>query len=150
MAIDLAARELFAFENFSVNAGGDLYLGGLNPHGRSWRVGIRHPRVDRTLIDAVSVSNRAVCTSGDYERGNHILDPRSGGSANLAASVTVIASTAMLADALATAAFVLGPQQGLELLKRVGVDGLIVSQTLDEHATEGMSSDYRLGSSAIL
>jgi thiamine biosynthesis lipoprotein len=150
LAIDLAARELGPLEDFSIDAGGDLYLGGCNPHGKPWSIGIRHPRLDNTLIDTVRVSNRAVCTSGDYERGNHILDPRAGNSAKALASVTVVAPTAMLADALATAVFVLGPAEGIQLLERLGVDGLVVSPTLERYATQGMSSDYKLGSSAIL
>ena len=132
LAVDLAARELFSFENFAINAGGDLYLGGRNPESEPWSIGIRHPRSDAELIEVVRVSNRAVCTSGDYEKrsadgGHHILDPRTGASANGVASVTVIAPTAMLADALATAAFVLGPADGIRLFDRLGVDGLIFS-----------------------
>lgn len=157
LAIDLAAQELRTLEDFSVDAGGDLYLGGSNARGESWSIGIRHPRLDNQLIDSIRVSDRAVCTSGDYERRiadnpaeHHILDPRSGATAGSAASVTVIAPSAMLADALATAAFVLGPTDGIQLLDRLGVDGLIISPTLDRFATQGMSSDYKLGGSAVL
>ncbi len=135
LAIDLAARELQPFfENFAIDAGGDLYLGGASPSGEPWAIGIRHPRRDNELIDSLRVSNRAVCTSGDYEKrapagdgGHHILDPRTGVSARSVASVTVVAPTAMLADALATAAFVLGPADGIRLFERLGVEGLIVS-----------------------
>ena len=144
LAVDLAARELQSFENFAINAGGDLYLGGCNPSGEPWSIGIRHPRNDGELIDSVRVSNRAVCTSGDYEKraaageqGHHILDPRTGSSANAVASVTVIALTAMLADALATAAFVLGPSEGIQLFLRLSVDGLIISPNLELYATRG-------------
>jgi thiamine biosynthesis lipoprotein len=108
LAIDMAARELHSYSSFAINAGGDLYLGGLNPEGSPWSIGIRHPREEDALIDSVVVSNRSVCTSGDYERGHHIIDPRTGDTADTVASVTVVASAAMLADALATAAFVLG------------------------------------------
>src|SRR5207248_7041822 len=87
LAVDAAARELQPFTDFSIDAGGDLYLGGCNPDGLPWSVGIRHPRLDGQLIDTLRVSNKAVCTSGDYERpapagGNehHILDPRTGAS----------------------------------------------------------------------
>jgi hypothetical protein len=71
------------------------------------------------------VSNQAVCTSGDYERvvaapEHHILNPRSGTSPSAVASATVVAPSAMLADALATAAFVLGPVEGIRLLERHG------------------------------
>ena len=143
LAVDLAARELSPFENFAINAGGDLYLGGRNPDSEPWSIGIRHPRSDADLIEAVRVSNRAVCTSGDYEKrsadgGHHILDPRTRGSANGVASVTVIAPTAMLADALATAAFVLGPAEGIRLFDRLGVNGLIfcISGSIPESVSQ--------------
>jgi thiamine biosynthesis lipoprotein len=147
LAIDLAARELRQFENFAIDAGGDLYLGGCSPNGEPWSIGIRHPRRDNELIDSLCVSNRAVCTSGDYERqiptqGHHILDPRVGTSARAVASVTVVAPTAMLADALATAAFVLGPTDGIRLFDRLGVDGLILTSALERYATLGISSGY--------
>ena len=141
LAIDLAARELAPFEHYAVDAGGDLYVAGRNPRGDPWSVGIRHPRVDGGLVDNLHVSDRAVCTSGDYERRrpgraqHHILDPRSNVVSEGAASVTVIGPNAMLADGLATAAFILGPRDGIELLERHGVSGLIVSTGLERHET---------------
>ena len=152
LAVDAAARELQPLENFAIDAGGDLYLGGCRSPDEPWSVGISHPRQPGVLIDTIRVSNRAVCTSGDYERtrpgggGHHILDPRTGASADTVASVTVVAKTAMLADAVATAAFVLGPNEGLRLLDRLGVDGLIITPGLEHYATRGMSCDYSLGS----
>jgi thiamine biosynthesis lipoprotein ApbE len=56
----------------------------------------------------------------------------------------------MLADALATAAFVLGPESGIQLLEHMGVEGLIVTPTLDRYETRGMSVDYKLGAASIL
>jgi FAD:protein FMN transferase len=152
LAVDTAARELAPFENFAIDAGGDLYLGGCRSAHEPWVVGISHPREEGRVIDSIEVTDRAVCTSGDYERtssggeGHHILDPRTGISANTVASVTVVAPTAMLADAIATAAFVLGPREGLQLFGRVGVNGLIVSPALERYATPGMSRDYALRS----
>ena len=137
LAVDMAARELQPFKDFAIDAGGDLYLGGCNSEGRTWSVGIRHPQHDGELIDSIRVSNQAVCTSGDYERGEHILDPRRANAAGNAVSVTVVAETAMLADALATAAFVLGPAEGIQLLERVGVEGLIISPSLERFETRG-------------
>jgi len=139
LAVDMAARELQLFKNYSVDAGGDLYLGGLNPDGQPWSVGIRHPRIDGELIEAIRISDRAVCTSGDYERGRHILDPRTAAAAGEVASVTVVADTAVLADAMATAAFVLGPAEGLRMFERHGVDGLIITPALERFATPGMA-----------
>ena len=149
LAVDLAARELTSFEDFAIDAGGDLYLGGLNDRGSPWRVGVRHPRDENELIASLQVSNQAVCTSGDYEKRiqdsddrnslHHILDPRTGGrSLHAVASATVVASGAMLADALATAAFVLGPQAGMRFLDRMGVEGLIVTPELEQHQTRGL------------
>jgi len=138
LAIDMAARELQPLADFSIEAGGDLYLGGRNPDGQPWHVGIRHPHRHDDVIYELDASNQAVCTSGDYERGPHILDPRAGAPAKSAASVTVIAPTAMLADALSTAAFVLGPTEGVALLERMGVDGIIVTPSLERFETQGL------------
>ncbi|MEO5925054.1 MAG: FAD:protein FMN transferase [Bryobacteraceae bacterium] len=138
LAVDAAARELEPFQNFAIDAGGDLYLGGRNPQGEPWTVGIRHPRNDGELMDRLQISNQAVCTSGDYERGEHILDPRTAAASRATASATVVAPGAMLADALATAAFVLGPEDGIAFLTRMGVEGLIVTPDLQRFETRGL------------
>lgn len=134
-AVDMAARELAESKDFAIDAGGDLYLGGMNERGEPWTVGIRHPRNEGETIESVQVSNAAVCTSGDYVRrtqsGHHILDPRSDAPAAALISVTVIAPIAMVADGLATAAFVLGPVAGRALLERHGVQGLLVTPELE-------------------
>jgi thiamine biosynthesis lipoprotein len=139
LAVDTAARELELFQDFAIDAGGDLYLAGSNPQGAPWTVGIRHPRQDGTLIESLTVSNQAVCTSGDYERKTHILDPRTKTVADKVASATVVAPSAMLADALATAAFVLGPEDGIPFLNHHEVEGLIVTPDLKRYETGGLS-----------
>jgi thiamine biosynthesis lipoprotein len=141
-AIDMAARELAPLEHFAIDAGGDLYLAGHNEYGQPWKVGIRHPRDVQRSIAWLEASNAAVCTSGDYLRRNdagehHIVDPRTGASANGVVSATVSAPLAMVADALATAAFVLGPVEGLALLERHGVDGLLITPTLEQLRPRG-------------
>lgn len=144
LAVDMAARELAPLGDFAVDAGGDQYLSGHNPHGVPWSVGIRHPRHDDRLIETIAVSGAAVCTSGDYARraptdgaSHHIIDPRTGASTSALASVTVVAPTALVADALATAAFVLGPAHGAELLERHGVDALLVTPALERRTVSG-------------
>lgn len=141
LAIDLAARELAPVENFAIDAGGDLYLGGGND-GAPWSVAIRHPRGEAHPLDTVRVSNLAVCTSGDYERrspggDHHIVDPRMPGSPRGVASVTVIGESAMVADAMATATFVLGPDEGLDLLERHRLEGLIATESLEVITSKG-------------
>lgn len=147
LAIDLAARELARFERFAVEAGGDLYAGGADEGAPPWRVGVRHPERDG-LLGTLAVWNRAVCSSGSSERpapaGNgehHLLDPRTGQSPRAVAGATVIAPTAMVADALGTAAFILGPDAGLRLLTEQGVEGIIVTETGDVRFTPGCESD---------
>jgi thiamine biosynthesis lipoprotein len=135
LAVDAAAHELQPFRDFCIDAGGDIYCGGHNPGGKPWRVGIRHPRRPDQVVDRLDVSDCAVCTSGDYERGAHILDARDAAAALRTASATVIAPNAMLGDALATAAFVLGPQQGIALLERMGVQGLLITPELEQFRT---------------
>lgn len=148
-AIDLAASELAAFPDFAINAGGDVFVRGCNRTGSAWRIGVRHPRRAAALIDTLSVTDAAVCTSGDYERprshglaGHHIIQPAAGCSAEGAASVTVIAPTAMVADALSTAAFALGPERGIALLEEQGVQGIIVTPGLRTVTTAGIG-EYR-------
>jgi FAD:protein FMN transferase len=141
LAVDVAARELEPFGNFAIDAGGDLYLGGHNAGGKPWSVGIRHPR-EAALLETLHVTNTAVCTSGDYEckspidgAGHHIIDARTGESAAALASVTVMAPSAMVADALATAAFALGPVDGLDFLERHGVRAVLVTPALERLET---------------
>jgi FAD:protein FMN transferase len=148
LAIDAAARELQPLSDFAIDAGGDLYLGGSNPQGAPWSVGIRHPRSAGESIHVMRISNQAVCTSGDYERvvasgtgEHHILNPQPGTSPRAVASASVVGPSAMLADALATAAFVLGPVDGIRLLERQGVDGLIVTPELERFQTRGFPGE---------
>ncbi len=141
LAIDLASCELLAFENFCVEAGGDLYAAGCNAEGQPWRIGVQDPRDPDALAATLDISNRAVCTSGDYERksrdgtGHHLLDPRTGQSAQGLASVTVVAPTAMAADGLATAAFILGLEDGLRFLQQSDVDGVFITSSGAMHRT---------------
>ncbi len=130
LAIDLAVHELAGFERRAVEAGGDLCVGGRPP---PWRIGIPDPARPETLLGTIALQDGAVCTSGGYERpageGNehHLLNPRTGRSPRGLASATVVAPGALVADALATAAFVLGPAAGLRLLEGQHVDGLLVT-----------------------
>jgi len=118
-----------------VNAGGDMRLIGLRPDGGPWRIGVQHPRDPDRLLEVIRATDCAVVSSGDYERYfmvdgvryHHIIDPHSGFPAAGCQEVTVVADRAMTADGLATAAFVLGAETGLDLLRRAGArDGLIV------------------------
>ncbi len=120
-AVDLLKKE--GVTAGIVEAGGDFYCFG----DRIWRIGIQHPRQEG-LLGVIKISNRGVCGSGDYrqyiidekngkpERKHHIIDPQSMGSARKSISLTVLASTAELADALATTLFIMGPVDGRKFL----------------------------------
>ncbi|WP_413761385.1 FAD:protein FMN transferase [Streptomyces sp. MMBL 11-3] len=88
---------------FCLNAGGDVVVA-----GRPWRVGVRHPeRADRVCA-VVEVAEGAVATSGRYERGDHIVDGRTGRAATGLLGLTVVAASLTEADAVATAGFAMG------------------------------------------
>lgn len=109
--------------NYMVEVGGEVRTAGHHPAGRAWRIGIERPQLTRgAAIAAISLVNEAVATSGDYRnyremdgvRYSHTIDPASGVPiAHALASVTVVAPTAVLADAYATAINVMGPEEGL-------------------------------------
>jgi thiamine biosynthesis lipoprotein len=118
-----------------VNAGGDLRLLGRHPDGDPWVVGVQHPLAPARLLLALSLDDGAVATSGNYlryrvyngRRYGHLLHPQLGYPADTALSLTVVAPTAMRADALATAALVMG-RDGLAWLRgQPDVEALMVT-----------------------
>jgi len=150
-AIDLAvaALERGGIDHVLVNAGGDL--GALGDRaGESWRLAVRDPLEPEGLLATISLSGESVATSGGYERffdaegqWHHLIDPRTGKSAGGVASVTVTAGSALEADALATAVFVMGEIEGLALVEALdGVEALLVIDGGAIIASTGMR--YRL------
>lgn len=99
----LAAVERGGARAALVNAGGDLAGYGQHRPGEPWRIGIRHPWRPDALACVVDMGPRAVATSGNYERGAHLLDPFTGEPARGVASATVTGPSLAMADALATA-----------------------------------------------
>lgn len=109
-AVERAAEliEKAGAHNVCINAGGDIVARGKPEPGRDWRIGIRHPRDGSRLAAVVQVTDRAVATSGNYERGDHIIDARTGASNRELRSLTVAGPSLTLADAYATAGFAVG------------------------------------------
>ena len=117
-----------------VNAGGDLRVLP-RADGKKWKIGIEKPRETNQMMEIVAIDSGSVVTSGDYEkyffyqgkRYHHIINPKTGLSADSCQSVTIIAPTAEMADGLATGIFVMGVNAGLELLESLpDCEGLIV------------------------
>ncbi len=124
-AVDLLAEDVasLGYLNYLVEIGGELRAAGNNAEGDPWRIGIEQPVPDKAA-SGVYLTSGGVATSGDYRnafeqdgrRYSHIIDPRSGYPVDHSlASVTVVADTAMLADAWATTLMVLGPDDGMKI-----------------------------------
>ena len=135
--IDRATEAMFAADCVGglVNVGGDIRCFGTRAKGGEWRIGVKHPFTANGQIGVLELTEGAVCTSGNYERYtvidgqrySHIIDPRTGRPTDANPSVTVLAPSATVADAWATALSVLGPE-GLDQLP-VNVDALVISGT---------------------
>ncbi len=131
-----------------VEAGGDLRCFGTKPSGEPWEIGVRHPRHLDSLYTTIRIDSGAVATSGDYEnyfivdgvRYHHILDPLNGQPSYRSTSTTVIAKSCAEADAWATALFVLGPRQGVEMAEEMDLETLILQlrgEKVNEAQTPG-------------
>ncbi|NNL65754.1 MAG: FAD:protein FMN transferase [Myxococcales bacterium] len=152
-AIDLIAERLAAegARDFLVEIGGELRASGLNARGEAWRVAVEQPMLDRGRIQSVlELRDESIATSGSYrnfttrgaERFAHILDPETGApTEHTLVSVSVVAPTAMRADALATALFALGPERGFALAARERLPVLFLVAAGD-HVRERASAPF--------
>jgi len=142
-AIDRVCEVLTSkgIEDALVDIGGDIRAMG----AKSWRIGIVDPRAEGELLGVIQLENKAIATSGDYrryhligaERIHHIINPKTGEPARDSISTTVVAQNSLIADALSTGIFVIGPEKGKVLLDSIEIGGLIV-----DLAGEIIISDY--------
>jgi len=125
-AVDEALEVIkgMGIEHALVNAGGDMATLGSKPKGELWLIALVNPDDTSQSLANFSLSGKAIATSGNYERyfdlekkAHHIINPKTGYSAEECISVTVIAGSATWADALATSVFVMGPEDGIELIE---------------------------------
>lgn len=137
-----------------VNAGGDLMAFGSRENGSPWTVAIADPLHRDEVFAYLRISEQAVVTSGDYEsfvevegvRYAHILDPRTGYPPRGVRSVTIVCPDGELADALATAVFVMGIEAGLSLVNRLnGIEALVVDDEGGLHFSENLESIFEPG-----
>ncbi|MEM7526095.1 MAG: FAD:protein FMN transferase [Pseudomonadota bacterium] len=132
------ALEELGLEDFMVEIGGDLYVAGSNPDGAPWRIGIEKPdAASRTVQEIVELTALGMATSGDYRnyveengvRYSHIIDGETGRPiTHRTASVTVLAESAMMADAWATAFLALGREQGMEIAEKYEIAAFFIDR----------------------
>jgi thiamine biosynthesis lipoprotein len=97
------------YENYMVNAGGDIAMNGKNVEGDEWSVGIRNPFNIHEIVKVVYPRGKGIATSGSYIRGDHIYNPHTPEEElKDILSVTVIGPDVLTADLIATAAFAMG------------------------------------------
>ena len=121
-----------------INASGDMNTWGTKPDGSSWTIGIVNPMNNKKVFSWFSLEHNAVVTSGDYEkftqingrRYSHIIDPRTGIPSQGIVSCTVFAGKAELADAIATAIFVMGVESGLFLIDQLpDIEAILIDES---------------------
>ncbi len=124
----------FGVSHARVTAGGDTRLLG-DRRGQPWMVGVQNPRDQEQLAVTIPLENEAISTSGDYERFfvedgeryHHIIEPSTGQPAGEVRSTTIIGPDAVLTDALSTAVFVMGVDQGLRLIATLpDYEGIVI------------------------
>lgn len=142
-----AALEKHRVRHYLVDGGGDMRTRGRSEGGRPWTVAVRDPDARGPFLDAVRPGDGAVATSGSYERYHdadrryhHLVDGGSAESPGEARSVSVVAPTAIDADALATAVFVLGPAAGLMLMDSLAGCSCLI---LDSHGRRLTSRGWK-------
>lgn len=131
----------FGIKEYLINVGGEIFA-----RGENWTVGIQHPRKENQLLYTININGMGVSTSGDYEqyfskdgkRYSHLINPLTGLPADQCEAVTIITKETLLADALSTGVFILGPKKGLELIEKLeNVEGIIVDTTGQVYESSG-------------
>jgi thiamine biosynthesis lipoprotein len=142
------AREL-GISDVMIDIGQDIRVAGHAPGKDAWYIGLQEPEQPAECWTAVRLTNRAVASSGDYFRSftvdgrryGHILDPRTGlPVSNNCQSVSVIAPNCVLAGILSTAGFILGAEEGLELIRQQPSAEACITTEDGRHQTRRFSS----------
>jgi thiamine biosynthesis lipoprotein len=144
-AADQAGRiiEKSGFKTYCIGAGGDILA--RSDSEKIWKIGILNPKVKHDIIGKISSSNFAVATSGSYERGKHIVNPKTGKTADDLLSVSVTGPDIIKSDILATAIFAAG-MPGLNLLRQHDqYEALAVEVNGQSHLSEGMAAILETG-----
>ena len=132
-----------------INASGDLTTWGVRANGEAWKIGIPEPEDKESIILWLPMEEKAIATSGDYEkyfifegkRYSHIINPKTGLPVVGASSVSIISDSAELSDALATAVSVLGLAVGMDLINQIdGVECVFIDNKRKLHFSNGLQA----------
>ncbi|WP_282167937.1 FAD:protein FMN transferase [Shewanella japonica] len=145
----LAILKAAGIKHGLVSAGGDTGLLG-DRRGRPWFVGIKHPRAAEKTAVQLPLSDESISTSGDYERYfiedgvryHHIINPKTGDSARKVVSVSIIGKDSTYVDALSTAVFVKGLQEGMALINQLPeYEAIIIDNQQTLHVSRGLQEN---------
>ena len=140
-----------------ISVGGSILTYGNKPEGGAWQIAVTDPQDPSQSVGVLTLDGGyCVSTSGDYERYvevdgvryHHILDPRTGSPARSdVAGVTIVTKDGFLSDALSTACFVLGSEEGQKLLEKYDAEALFIDHAGTITMTEGMQQYFHLSNS---
>jgi thiamine biosynthesis lipoprotein len=135
-------------ENAVIAVAGDIWILGHREDGSPWRIGVQHPREHDKTLTVLELSDKYVSTSGDYERFvirekkryHHIIDPRTGKPSKGVISATLIGDKGAFIDPLTKIPFILGPEEGMKIVRKFGAEAIIVDEQGKVFMTDGIKN----------
>jgi len=134
--------------NAIIAVAGDIWVLGHREDGKPWRIGVQHPRDHDKTLAVLELSDKYISTSGDYERFvikenkryHHIIDPRTGRPSTGTISATLIGDEGATIDPLTKVPFILGPEYGMKIVKKLGAEAIIVDDHGKVFVTDGIKN----------
>ena len=134
--------------NAIIAVAGDIWVLGRREDGSPWRIGVQHPREHDKTLTVLELSDKYISTSGDYERFvirekkryHHIIDPRTGKPSKGVISVTLVGDRGAIIDPLSKVPFILGPEEGMKIVRKFGAEAIIVDDQGKVFMTDGIKN----------
>ena len=132
--------------NAIIAVAGDIWVLGHREDGSPWRIGVQHPREHDKTLAVLDLSDKYISTSGDYERFvirekkryHHIIDPRTGKPSKGVISATLVGDRGAVIDPLSKVPFILGPEEGMKIVRKFGAEAIIVDEQGKVFMTDGI------------
>jgi thiamine biosynthesis lipoprotein len=134
--------------NAIIAVAGDIWVLGHREDGSPWRIGVQHPREHDKTLAVLELSDKYISTSGDYERFvirekkryHHIIDPRTGKPSKGVISATLVGDRGAIIDPLSKVPFILGPEEGMKIVRKFGAEAIIVDEQGKVFMTDGIKN----------